>query len=67
VSEPVARGIALVVCVAVLAAACVVALSVDGGLRWVAALVALVAAFATLVAAVRLFATLSLLRHPPRR
>jgi hypothetical protein len=55
------------VSIAVLAAACVVALSVDGGLRWFAALVALAAAFATLVTAVRLFATLSLLRHPPRR
>jgi hypothetical protein len=65
--EPVVRGIVLVVCVAVLAAACVVALATDGALRWVAALVALAAAFATLVSAVRLFATLSLLRHPPRR
>ena len=66
-SEPVVRGIVLVVCVATLAAACVVAVATDGALSWIAALVALAAALATLVAAVRLFATLSLLRHPPRR
>ena len=60
-------AVALVVCVALLAGSFAVAFAADGGLRWVAALVAVAAAAATLVAAVRLFAALSLRLHPPRR
>jgi O-antigen/teichoic acid export membrane protein len=60
-------ALALVVCVAVLAASFALAFAADGALHWLAAVVAVAAAGATLVAAVRLFAALSLLRHPPRR
>ena len=54
----------LLVCVAVLGGAFGVLVAADGALRWLAGVVAAAAVLATLVAAVRLFAALSLRLEP---
>jgi hypothetical protein len=58
------RVLVLVVCVAVLGGAFAVLVAADGALRWLAGVVAAAAALATLAAAVRLFASLSLRLEP---
>jgi hypothetical protein len=58
------RGLVLLACVAVLAVAFAVVANADGALRWIAAVAATIAALATLTAAVRLFASLSLRLEP---
>jgi hypothetical protein len=61
----VVRALVLVACLVVLAISFAVAFAADGASAWIAGVVAAAAALATLVSAVRLLVTLSLLRHPP--
>ena len=70
-SPPTLRSVlVLVACVAVLGGAFAVLVAADGALRWLAGVVAAAAVLATLAAAVRVFAALSLRLEPrddPRR
>jgi hypothetical protein len=61
----VVRALVVLGCIAVLAVAFTVVFAASGALSWVAGVVAAAAVLATLVTAVRLFVTLSLLLHPP--
>jgi protein-S-isoprenylcysteine O-methyltransferase Ste14 len=61
------RGLVLLVCIGVLAGSFAVLFNSSGGLTWLAGFVAAAAALATLAAAVRLLAALSLLFEPRDR